>query len=391
MPKGSLSPTVGVSFGLPTTGQRYGGYPQNPVGTGGAVNPYYDSPNGLSVGAVDVNPLLSFQATTDDDGNAVAKPLINLHLTPNGCGIFGCEADDYYHNRKQATGGSGGGLLSAAADLLFPKKKKGVAPLTPAYDYYQPEQHQPQYQDNYEYPPGYPYYPPATGPSYQSNRKEAFFPDPTPPHTTPSHRGGGGHGHRTNGNVNFFDGSSLSTKKIKFGDSGDGGVVKHEHHHYHHHNHDLRQRQQQQRGSSSLYYDQTFQRSVDGGQEEEAENGGFVPIVGSSEAVPISEARGEEDKTEGGAFRFPAAGRSLKFDDEVVEEKEEKEDLEGEEDKGIKFVSRRRRSADHGPNSDHVDGHHHHIPGEEDKTSAQPTDVSGQVQPVRRAWTELLS
>ena len=110
-------------------------------------------------------------------------------------------------------------------------------------------------------------------------------------------------------------------------------------------------------------------------------------MVGSSEAIPISEARGEEDKTEkaaaaeGGAFRFPAAGRSLKFEDDEVEEEE---DLEGEEDKSVKFVSRRRRSADHGP-SEHVDGHHHHSPGEEDKTSVKPsqTEVSGQVQPVR--------
>ena len=317
----------------------------------------------------------------------MAKPLINLHLTPNGCGIFGCEADNYYHNRKQATG-SRGGLLSAAADFLFPKKK-GAAPLTPAYDYYQPEEqyhHQQQYPEP-QYQDDYIPYPPATGPGFHSNRKESFFPDPTPPHTTPSHSHHGGGGHRANGNVNFFDGSSLSTKKIKFGDGGDSGVVKHEHHHYHHHDHNLGGQRQKQ---GALYYDQTFQRSVDGGGEGE-ENGGFVPVVGSSETVPISEARGEEDKTakgaaaEGGAFRFPAAGRSLKFEDDEVEEEE------GEEDKSIKFVSRRRRNADHGPNSDHVDGHHHHIPGEEDKTSAQPSEVSGQVQPVRLGWTDLFS
>ena len=171
----------------------------------------------------------------------MAKPLINLHLTPNGCGIFGCEADNYYHNRKQATGGSTGGLLGAAADFLFPKKK---APhLTPGYDYYQPEQshnsqqHQPDqhYYNQHQKLAGYPDhhfqdeyipYPPATGPSFQSNRKEFFpHPDPTPPHTTPSR------GHHSNGNVNFFDGASLSTKKIKFGDGssssnrGGGGTT----------------------------------------------------------------------------------------------------------------------------------------------------------------------
>lgn len=90
-----FQPTVGVSFGLPQQGYGYGGYQINPLGTGSAVNPYYttDNRNGISVGAVDVNPLVSFQATADSNGTLVAKPLINLHLTPNGCGILGCEND----------------------------------------------------------------------------------------------------------------------------------------------------------------------------------------------------------------------------------------------------------------------------------------------------------
>ena len=43
------------------------------------------------IGALDINPLISFQATTNDAGEIVNKPLINLHVTPNGCGVFGCE------------------------------------------------------------------------------------------------------------------------------------------------------------------------------------------------------------------------------------------------------------------------------------------------------------
>ena len=97
-PNGTFKPTVGVSFGLPQQGPGYGGFAQNPVGTGGATNPYYTSPNGLPVGAVDVNPLVSFQTTTNDEGELVAKPLVNLHLTPNGCGIFGCDNDDPFGN-----------------------------------------------------------------------------------------------------------------------------------------------------------------------------------------------------------------------------------------------------------------------------------------------------
>ena len=63
----NLQPTLGVSFGLPQNGPGYGGYAQNPLGTGPAVNPYYTTgdskigTDGLSVGPVNFNPLVSFQ------------------------------------------------------------------------------------------------------------------------------------------------------------------------------------------------------------------------------------------------------------------------------------------------------------------------------------------
>ena len=65
----NLQPTLGVSFGLPQNGPGYGGYAQNPLGTGAAVNPYYTAnkdgsqigPDGLSLGPVNFNPLVSFQ------------------------------------------------------------------------------------------------------------------------------------------------------------------------------------------------------------------------------------------------------------------------------------------------------------------------------------------
>ena len=65
----NLQPTIGVSFGLPQKGPGYGGYAQNPLGTGPAVNPYYTHTSGdsklgnegLSLGPVDFNPLVSFQ------------------------------------------------------------------------------------------------------------------------------------------------------------------------------------------------------------------------------------------------------------------------------------------------------------------------------------------
>ena len=68
----NLQPTLGVSFGLPQNGPGYGGYAQNPLGTGPAINPYYtqaagDSKignDGLSIGPVKLNPLLSFQVSS---------------------------------------------------------------------------------------------------------------------------------------------------------------------------------------------------------------------------------------------------------------------------------------------------------------------------------------
>ena len=92
---GQLQPTVGVSFGLPQAGPGYGGYQQNPVGSGGAVNPYYTGAEGVEVGPVNLNPLFSFQAATNDDGELALKPLVNLHLTPNGCGVLGCDKSTY--------------------------------------------------------------------------------------------------------------------------------------------------------------------------------------------------------------------------------------------------------------------------------------------------------
>ena len=75
-----MQPTLGVSFGLPQNGPGYGGYAQNPVGTGAAVNPYYtqstgDSKignDGLSLGPVNFNPLVSFQVSYKNEHKSTA-------------------------------------------------------------------------------------------------------------------------------------------------------------------------------------------------------------------------------------------------------------------------------------------------------------------------------
>lgn len=71
-----------MSFGLPSGG---GGYPLNPYQSHPAINPYGGSVggNGVDLGLVSVNPLLSVQVTKDEYGEKVVKPLVNLHVTPN--------------------------------------------------------------------------------------------------------------------------------------------------------------------------------------------------------------------------------------------------------------------------------------------------------------------
>ncbi|XP_030385969.1 uncharacterized protein LOC115632851 isoform X1 [Scaptodrosophila lebanonensis] len=78
-------PTYGVSFGLPypSGGQ---GYPPNVLGDYyPAQNPHFGSvgPNGLNLGLINVNPLVSVQVSKTDYGEKVVKPLVNLHVTPN--------------------------------------------------------------------------------------------------------------------------------------------------------------------------------------------------------------------------------------------------------------------------------------------------------------------
>lgn len=78
-------PTFGVSFGLPIPTYGGNGYPINPFGGAPAVNQNFGSlsPNGLNLGLVNVNPLVSFQVAKNELGEKLFKPLVNLHVTPN--------------------------------------------------------------------------------------------------------------------------------------------------------------------------------------------------------------------------------------------------------------------------------------------------------------------
>ncbi|XP_041772682.1 uncharacterized protein LOC121593948 isoform X2 [Anopheles merus] len=95
-------PTFGVSFGLP---YPTGGYPLNPYGPHPAPNPYFGSlsANGLNLGLINVNPLLSLQVTKDEYGDKVLKPLVNLHVTPTENivhkigGLLAAKKQNIYH------------------------------------------------------------------------------------------------------------------------------------------------------------------------------------------------------------------------------------------------------------------------------------------------------
>lgn len=113
-------PTFGVSFGLPypTGGGGYGagGYPINPFGGAPAVNQNFGSlsPNGLNLGLVNVNPLVSFQVAKNELGEKLFKPLVNLHVTPNAniiqkvgdlwkakkFGFGGPQVNQHYHTHQ---------------------------------------------------------------------------------------------------------------------------------------------------------------------------------------------------------------------------------------------------------------------------------------------------
>lgn len=78
-----------------------GGYP--------AQNPYFGSisPNGLNLGLVNVNPLVSFQFAKDEYGEKTFKPLVNFHVTPNENIIN--KVGSLFKAKKFGFGGSGGG------------------------------------------------------------------------------------------------------------------------------------------------------------------------------------------------------------------------------------------------------------------------------------------
>lgn len=100
-----MLPTLGVSFGLPYPTYQY---PVSPFGPQ-IPNPHFGSisPNGLNLGLLNVNPLLSLQVTKNEHGEKLLKPFVNLHVTPNEGiigkigNLFAAKKGSLHHNHKQ--------------------------------------------------------------------------------------------------------------------------------------------------------------------------------------------------------------------------------------------------------------------------------------------------
>lgn len=99
-----MEPQFGVSFGLPYPS---GAYPLNQFNGGSpAQNPYFGSisPNGLNLGLVNVNPLVSLQFAKNEFGEKTFKPLVNFHVTPNEHLIS--KVGNLFKAKKYGVGGS---------------------------------------------------------------------------------------------------------------------------------------------------------------------------------------------------------------------------------------------------------------------------------------------
>ena len=291
-----------MSFGLPQAGPGYGGYQQNPVGTGGAVNPYYTGAQGLEVGPVNLNPLFSFQAGTTDTGELSLKPLVNLHLTPNGCGALGCDKAAY--DAFDSTLKSIPNPIDAVKNLVFGSPEQNynnhynqgiygdyTAPnpsyLPPSSGYGPPT-------DGYG-PPSPGYGPPSTGygpPSPEYGVPSTGYGPPSEGYEAPQHS-------YHNPKNTYSPPSYTSPSHIETSQAiGPLNI----HHHYHHD------------GAGARDENNQVKRNTDGG---------FLPMEGLS-----------RPQSSGGAFRFPRTsgsrgGRKLELPEEETKKVEEEVVLSG--------------------------------------------------------------
>lgn len=143
-------PTFGVSFGLPYPTYGGNGYPINPFGGAPAVNQNFGSlsPNGLNLGLVNVNPLVSFQVAKNELGEKLFKPLVNLHVTPNANIIQ--KVGDLWKAKKFGFGGQPSVNQHYHTHTHYPNPPEVYHP----HHHY--EEHPPHHEHGYQHGPQYP-------------------------------------------------------------------------------------------------------------------------------------------------------------------------------------------------------------------------------------------
>ena len=387
---GQLKPNIGISFGLPQNYPGYAGYPIDPTqASGNNVNPYYTAQQGLEVGAVNVNPLFSLQTGTNDNGDLAVKPFVNLHLTPNGCGVLGCDKSSVgelipkglvdaitnpfgIHSDYDSHGLSSQYTApSLSSSYGAPSSSYGVPDSSyaaPSSGYGPPAYNPPS--SEYGPPPKPSYNPPSTGygppnkpsyeapvPSYEAPKPSYEAPKPSYTAPKPSYNAPKPSYNAPKPSYNAPE-PSYNAPKPSYAPQGhhssNNDVNTHIHHHYHHNSGSLKREETEL--EQSFLYDENNQ------------------VKRNTESfVPMQPNFGGESSSSNSGFRFPRERGSRKLDFEnveevtpetfVFEEEAKDEDLVEDEDveivmpvvednkkevkKSFKFVdNRRKRNAD---------------------------------------------
>lgn len=179
----------------------------------------------------------------------VAKPLINLHVTPNGCGIFGCEHDketyyqeeQYPYNEYENNFNTRRHQSPSKSSNFFPSSNKPKRHYQPE-DYFKPSHEYPQYshqnqrpqtfntnkfhQQSSQYQEKNMYNNKYQTPSQSYNHKQGSQLPTVPPHRFSS-----------NGNNGYVG----ANKQVKFGSDNHQAqpaqqVIRHEHYHFYENN-----------------------------------------------------------------------------------------------------------------------------------------------------------
>jgi len=161
------------------------------------VNPYGHSlggGNGLNLGLVSVNPLLSLQVSKDEYGEKIVKPWVNLHVTPNA------------------------GLVHKVGHIVH--KLKSPHYYGGGYGHEYPPSYLHQHNHYHVPPPPAPYYP-HEGPSYYGGPSKPFY------HSKPSYGGdyGGGYygGYNNHGGDGEYGGYAPEYQSYRDDDYDDRG------------------------------------------------------------------------------------------------------------------------------------------------------------------------